>query len=198
MTENKMPDCSKRQVEVYKGTSQFRCINSQAEQYREVVSVSACSACPVRKLLKHPKESCVKVHKESALIPLTVLNHQEGFPDCPFRYQGDKSFVCQITSLPVDRETCGRCERETVENIATFGDKVANYFGAVRFWVANGRPTRTKEEIEALFADHCSQCDRYDKQKHACKNCGCKVSTESTPLTNKLAMGTERCPLGRF
>lgn len=188
-------ECIKRQNENYKGTPQTRCINPNADTFKELVVLQQCEACPVKVLLKN-KVPCGQQREPKLLLP--VLNQQEGYPACPFRYEGKGNLMCSITSLPVDREICGRCDAETREHEATLGDKIGNYFGAVRRWVASGRPTRTPEEITTLFNDHCSGCDRYDKKTHSCKNCGCKVTTDLSPLSNKLAMATEHCPLGRF
>ena len=198
-----MVNCNKRQREVYKGTEQFRCIHPKAPTKGEVVPPAVCLACPLVKAKLKPCKEVKKEKQKQAWRPeeqLPVLNQQPGYPDCPFRYAkgNTNAQTCSITNLGVTPEICGRCDKETRERSASFGQKVINYFGAIRRWVACGRPTRTQEEIESLFEQHCSDCERYDKDKHACKNCGCSVSTDSEPLGNKLAMATEHCPLGRF
>lgn len=191
-----MIDCKKRQNEVYKGTPQTRCINKKSDSYLEIVDGRACEACPVRQG-KNRKGPCKEI--PIPIIQKTALDRHEGYPPCPFRYEGDSGLKCSITGLYVTTDICDRCEAETGEHEATFGEKVKNYFGAVRRWVASGRPTRSDKEIEILFQEHCGNgCKRYDKEKHACKNCGCAVSDSATPLKNKLAMASEHCPLGRF
>ena len=135
---------------------------------------------------------------DAGLVPSGIVAH-DGFPRCPFRYEGPGgTYKCSMTNLDVDQEMCNRCDSETREHESNIGQKMVNYFGAVRRWVANGRPSRTDEQIIELFETHCQQCERYDEKKHACKNCGCKVSNDSSPLTNKLGMLTEHCPLGRW
>ncbi len=188
-------DCQKRQSEVYKGTPQLRCINPQSTNHKQLVVLEQCAGCPVRVLLRN--QDTRKVDPETRQI-LPVLNQQEGYPPCPFRFAGREGLTCSITNLPVNEEICGRCEADTREHEATAGEKVTNYFGALRRWAAHGCPTRTMEEREQLFNNNCKGCDRFDPEAHACKNCGCKVSAGGTPLTNKLAMATEHCPLGRF
>ena len=196
-----MVNCNKRQREIYKGTERHRCIHPEASTKGELVPEAVCLACPLLKIKLKP---CKQIKKEAKKPPvenqLPVLNQQPGYPECPFRYGSGmaNSPTCSITNLGVTPEICGRCDSETREETATFSKKVVNYFGAIRRWVALGRPTRTQEEIESLFEQHCSDCERYDKDKHACKNCGCSVSTDSEPLGNKLAMASEHCPLGRF
>jgi hypothetical protein len=203
-----MVDCRKRQKEIYKGTEQNRCINKEAELHLEIVDMDQCAACPVRVLMQQGAKPCEanrliaqeqKIREQKA-NQLLVINPQDGdYPQCPFRYEHkSNNQYCSITGLEVNPEICNRCDAETREHEAEFGDKVKNYFGAIRRWVAMGRPTRSQEEINELFENHCKGCERYDKEKHACKNCGCTVSTDSHPLANKLAMKSEHCPLGRF
>ena len=200
-----MVDCNKQQKEVYKGTQQIRCIHPDAVTHKEIVVMPQCEACPLKSLIvkkgcerKQAPTTKKKETQKSQLPQLQVLDLQPEYPECPFRFKREKDTICSITNLRVDPEICNRCDTETREHSATLGEKVTNYFGAIRRWVASGRPTRSQEEIERLYNDHCKGCERYDKEKHACKNCGCAVSTDSSPLGNKLAMATESCPLGRF
>jgi len=203
-----MVDCRKRQKEIYKGTEQNRCINKEAELHLEIVSDEQCAACPVRVMMDQAKVACQakemlqreRDKREAKANQLLVINPQDGdYAHCPFRYEHkSRNQYCSITGLEVTPEICGRCDEDTRQHEAQFGEKVKNYFGAVRRWVAMGRPTRSQEEINELFENHCKGCERYDTEKHACKNCGCAVSTDSHPLANKLAMRSEHCPLGRF
>lgn len=196
--------CSKRQNENYKGEVRHRCINPEAEPYKQLVVIQQCAACPVRAVRKK-QESKVKEDPFAVfnLEKLPDATKMEGYPVCPFRHQGHNALMCAITGLPVNQEICHRCDSETryhqdKDHEASATDKIANYFGAIRRWVASGKPTRTQEEIDRIFNEHCSGCEKYDKEKHACKSCGCKLSTKGTPLGNKLAMATEVCPLGRW
>lgn len=191
-----MYDCNKRQREVNKGVTQLRCVNPPAEAYKQIVSLDQCHACPMRSFIK-PKAGCGEI-KEPRLELFPILHQENGFPACPHRVPGEGGYVCQITNLPVDKDICGRCDADVREHVATFGEKVTNYFSALRKWAANGCPTRTPEERAELFNNHCNGCERFDREAHACKNCGCKVSADGSPLENKLAMATEHCPLGRF
>jgi hypothetical protein len=201
-----MSECAKKQHENYKGTQRTRCINREADLFKQVVVPGQCAACPFAKAKYKKPEPCAKAYDPGVVtrtgtveLPVVEPRRDPGFPDCPFRYDIGGKMFCGITSLPVDAEICGRCEETTRDETAKFGDKVVHYLEAIRKWVAKGRPTRSKEEVEKLFRDHCQGCDRYDKEKHACKTCGCQVSdANASPLKNKLAMATEHCPLGRF
>ncbi len=191
-----MVDCKKQQKEVVNGLHQIRCIHPEAETYRQVVPSAICEACPLVQLrVKTCKERSKPTSIKLGQLPIIEIEGNV-YPECPFRYGGSPQ--CSITGLPVTPEICNRCEAETREHSASFGESVKNYFGAVRRWVASGRPTRSEKEIEQLFNEHCKGCDRYDPVKHACKSCGCQVSVDSSPLSNKLAMATEHCPIGRF
>lgn len=207
-----MVDCNKRQREVFKGTERHRCIHPEAPTQGEIVPLEVCEACPLAKLVK--AVPCKDKHKEQLKVkfasgiqvpqfnnPLPVLESPE-YPQCPYRYKGTDGHMCSITNLGVDPQICHRCHDMTIveekKNQAKLGTKVMNYFGAIRRWVASGRPTRTKEEIQHLFDTHCKGCEMYDAVKHACKSCGCNVSQDGDPLDNKLAMATEHCPLGRW
>lgn len=178
-----MKPCLKRQHEVYKGTERHRCLEPTAEHHRQFVTAAECSDCPVRKFRPGRDTS----------NDLPIIDR---YPECPFRYQSVKGQTCAITKHSVTPEVCNRCDTETREHEAEGFDKVKHFFGAVRRWVAHGRPTRTDEEVLAIFDDWCSTCDRYDPDTHSCKNCGCSVNTDSSPLSNKLKMKTEVCPLG--
>jgi len=198
-------DCNKRQNEVFKGTPQLRCINKKADQYLEIVNLPICEACPVREMkgkVKKCKQTLIPI---PAVKQKSMVNREdEGYPQCPFRFEGNKNLYCSITELPVTPEICHRCDKETREREADFDllgrlASTPDYLGAIRRWVASGSPRRTEEEMEKIFNEHCGNgCGRYDPEKHACKNCGCGVSTGSSALKNKLVMKTEHCPLGRF
>ena len=209
-----MVNCNKRQREIYKGTEKHRCIHPEAPTKNEIVPLHVCEACPLANLVQI--KPCANKRKEELkqkytfrtepTLPQTtnqlpVLENPE-FPQCPYRYKGEQGQLCSITNLGVTPEVCHRCDDTTIEeerkNHAKLGTKVMNYFGAVRRWVASGRPTRTPDEIKELFETHCQGCDMYDAEKHACKSCGCNIAPVGDPLDNKLAMATEHCPLGRF
>ena len=204
-----MINCTKRQNEVYKGEEQLRCINREADLFLKIVDDQSCSGCPVMALKVVKGQSCIEKARKARMEmyasqsePMEqsqVIEPRDGeYPPCQFRHMNGEDALCTITDLQVDPEVCGRCDKETREQEAKLGDKIVHYVGAVRRWVAKGRPSRSKEEIEKLFKENCEKCDRYDPATHSCKNCGCAVTLSVTPLANKLAMATEVCPLGRF
>jgi hypothetical protein len=179
--------CRKKQTEKQSdGTSIDRCVNPKSQVFLNVVSNHICGLCPVKAACQKPKPE---------YVPGPDL---PGYPYCENRVLKDMQTICSVTGLPVTVEQCNNCDAETRDRVATLGDKLVGYAGAIRRWVAAGRPTRTEEEIKSIFEDHCNKCEMFDREKHSCKNCGCSLAQTGNPLTNKLAMKTESCPLGRW
>lgn len=188
-----MEPCLKRQVENYKGVVQHRCLNPKSSEHLQVVQPTACSACPVRMIMA--AKGCDSTPRPT-LVSLPVV--EDGYTPCPHRMHIHGKTLCGLSSLETDREICGRCEATVQEETQSYAGKAMQYASAIRMWFVAGRPTRSKEEIERIFRDHCSGCQKYDAENKSCKSCGCAVSTGGRPLTNKIAMGTEHCPLGRW
>jgi hypothetical protein len=180
--------CNLKQVERANGSEVGRCVNPKSKEFLTIVEDNTCGGCPVRALCKSSKPP--QVH-HAIIAP--------GYPEpCEHRIQEGFEIRCSVTGLPVTPGQCGDCHLETKTYMATLPDKLFGYASAVKKWIAAGRPTRTEDEVKAIFEDHCSKCEMYDKEKHACKSCGCSLATTGNPLINKLAMGTEKCPLGRW
>jgi hypothetical protein len=69
-----------------------------------------------------------------------------------------------------------------------------NFASAMIRWAGAGFPTRTKREISKLLAI-CQSCEHL-KDNH-CQLCGCPCN-ENNQLRNKLALKSEKCPIGRW
>jgi hypothetical protein len=69
-----------------------------------------------------------------------------------------------------------------------------NFAAALARWTLAGLPRRTQVEIEARLAI-CQACE-FLKNNH-CGKCGCACN-EKNRLINKLALATERCPIGKW
>ncbi len=77
--------------------------------------------------------------------------------------------------------------------------KLAYRYGrALSRWIKAGRPIRNEDEILDIFTTHCQGCEYLDENYGRCKICGCHVGTATSPLLNKIAMGTEHCPEGKW
>lgn len=185
-----MKDCRKRQVERRGDETNHRCINKKADAYRTHVDASVCDSCPMRVYVE-------KMQKPKASLGLPVIQTDEYVP-CEFRvaYPGERR--CGVTNLPVEPDQCGRCAKDSKMESAKLTEKAINYLTAVRRWIAAGRPSRTQEEIDTLYENHCSKCSMYDQQRKVCNSCGCPSNNNQPALQNKLAMATEECPLGQF
>jgi len=67
----------------------------------------------------------------------------------------------------------------------------ANYVAAQTRDVLAGRPRRTPEEAEAIFATHCQPCEWLRASDQRCSKCGC-------PVRSKIPMLREHCPVGKW
>ena len=182
-------ECRKKQKVITNGDMSHRCMHRNADTFRLPVTDDICSGCPLRIPPRMPNVA------RADPTELPIVDVPEGqFPSCEYRASG----YCMITKLAVTPEICHRCVKESVEEEATLTQKFHNYRSAIRKWVAAGKPTRTAEEVQKIHDEHCVKCHKYDPNKKACKSCGCLVNKGSFPLTNKLKMATESCPLGRW
>lgn len=82
------------------------------------------------------------------------------------------------------------------EAVPSLGGLVVSYGAAMLRWIAAGRPTRTQAEIDAILADQCGPCEHF--RQSSCALCGCRISRSPSAMRNKLAMGTESCPIGKW
>lgn len=69
-----------------------------------------------------------------------------------------------------------------------------NFASAMIKWAAAGCPVRTKLRIEEILAI-CKKCPELEGR--VCKKCGCQCH-EKEQLLNKIALATEKCPLGKW
>lgn len=120
--------------------------------------------------------------------------------------------MCEFAQLPDGRVRCGVCGWESsrprgVDLIRVCGAQPAGkevarlakrYVSAVARWIAAGRPTRTDDEVGAIFAGVCVPCEHFNEDKQTCRVCGCRVGRGKVALVNKLRMLTETCPRGKW
>jgi len=71
-----------------------------------------------------------------------------------------------------------------------------HYTQALSRWLKMGRPVRSEEEIMKILETYCKPCEAYEKG--GCQSCGCRVNLATTAPLNKIAMATEKCPLGKW
>lgn len=133
--------------------------------------------------------------------------------------------LCEAAGHAVNEEACGLCKfavnptkpncgkpvepvklveeppvesipEKEVPNYPTMSMQMWLYKEALVRWNKAGRPTRSAEEVDKLLTTHCQPCDWYDTDAKRCKGCGCKISSSSVAIFNKLKMATEKCPKG--
>ena len=108
----------------------------------------------------------------------------------------DEHHRCRACGYQAGRpRTIRRCDASGPESDEPIGivHKVSSYASAMATWIAAGRPTRTQEQIDAILTEHCGPCEHFSGT--ACKLCGCRINKSPEAWRNKLAMGTEACPL---
>jgi len=226
--EGKTPDinCDKRQQEENtKGEEQHRCIErKRPDKYLQIVEISTCEVCPLANLVKPRtcqdarrdqyiegkfgdwRDELLNVKEVGRDGPLKVNPSEEveGYEQpCPYRWDQ----TCRVTGRKINPEICLACDQETAAEMATLPKKIANYAGAIRRWIREGRPVRTDNEVaeilkicqgdpESSDPEKQKSCKLYDAESHSCLKCGCAVSADKAPLGNKLRMKSEICPLG--
>jgi len=161
------------------------------------------------------EDGLLKYTEPGAPTPEGFVEVDGGFksewPDCPglltnnaVNPDGSLKIIafCDFKKDNVDFETCKKCfstlKLEKEVEAPALPTQIKHYAKAVYKWVAEGHETRTDEEVEAIFKDHCSQCTLYDKEKQICKHCGCRIKIGGIAVSNKLKMKSERCPLGKW
>jgi hypothetical protein len=70
-----------------------------------------------------------------------------------------------------------------------------NFTTAMAKWTAAGMKMRSQAEIDARLAI-CQACPYLDRQS-TCTVCGC-ACVETNQVLNKLAIATEKCPMGKW
>ena len=102
----------------------------------------------------------------------------------------------QCSNAPDLRPAADRLAEQTGD--LSIVDKLAHYAVALGLWAIAGFPSRTPDEVAAIYAEHCRPCEKHDPVSDACGICGCNVRTDGAPVRNKIAMGTEHCPLEKW
>ncbi len=120
---------------------------------------------------------------------------------------------CEECGLVVEAVDCDRvhhrCKTDTrvvpspvapVVELPSLVARIGHYGLSVGAWIAKGRPVRSDEEIEKLL-DICEECEHHGRDKRGtpvCAKCGCCTNNRHSGWVNKLAMATEKCPVGKW
>lgn len=163
-----MLECNKRQKVVKLGVPTFRCVNKGCEAWGQGVDEQACSLCPVRSV-KHERP-------------------------CKPQPQPDAPVFTEV--IPETAELAEAPDGSPPPNYPPMSLQVWLYKEALLKWTKAGRPVRSAEEVDSILTNHCKTCDWFDAEANRCKGCGCKVTSSSLAIFNKLKMATEKCPKG--
>ena len=115
---------------------------------------------------------------------------------CDYVERGGK-FICRICGDTRDYHVNRRCGKSAPDDGPGIVTKILNYAKAVRRWTAEGKPTRTDQQVSDVLAI-CKQCEFYDGEICLHHKCGCKVNNNKWAIINKIRMATESCPIGKW
>ena len=165
-------ECKFAQRERSKGVEKLRCVNKSCDSFLELVGPDICSGCPF-------KQSKVKKKRDRCT-------------NCPDEIK--QPAIAEKEKLFESMESLQTATPEDNKDFPPVATQLWNYQNALRRWQNAGRPVRSAEEVETILEIHCKGCDWYDKDRERCKGCGCKVTTGSMAIFNKIKMATEHCP----
>jgi hypothetical protein len=116
---------------------------------------------------------------------------------------------CIWTKLPNGRVHCKQCDpkaentqqTETRRNCGIQTEPsetiIGRYLDARAKWKAAGKPTRSDEEVQRIYAEICQPCPEFNRFG-SCRICGCRLSKRPKALLNKIAWATESCPIEKW
>jgi len=176
-----MLECNKRQRVVKSSGEVFRCMHRQCEAHGQLVVAEQCAACPLRSV---PHERpCKKQGQMDMAKELEVQNTE-------------LELMKAISEESDDTPIAATPDGSPAPNYPAMTTQMWLYKEALLRWNRAGRPVRSTEEVNSILTNHCQRCDWYDAEAKRCKGCGCKVTTSSVAIFNKLKMKTEQCPKG--
>ena len=193
-----MEPCKKRQKVVKRPGNEvrFRCMNSKCSFMGNVVDEAICSRCPGR-VVEHTRPCLNRRNRP----PASAKNSASVFQTEEMLSITDEEFQEMATAAGLDMSEFEQDAPATEEGEVEYPPlsmQLWFYKEAIIRWNKAGRPKRSDEEVKELLNGHCKTCSWFDSEKSRCKGCGCAVSEGSIAIFNKLRMGTERCPQGKW
>jgi hypothetical protein len=158
-------------------------MNRQCAAFGHDVNEEACSLCPLRvyKVTRKCKQPA-QVARETAVAATEI---------------SDEEFVTLVKELPSGESDLAEMQAPDGKQVPDYPAlplQIWLYKEALMRWNSAGRPVRTDDEVKEILEKHCIKCDWYDPDKKRCRGCGCKVSSSSFAVINKIKMATEHCP----
>ena len=131
-----------------------------------------------------------KIVKKDGCIHYRCLNKK-----CNMYRQTVDENICESCTLkPIEHEKpCKKSKNKPIE-YPPLMYQLASYKDALVKWNKAGKPVRSKEEIERIHSEYCTNFDWYDSKQKTCRGCGCKVTLGGMAVFNKIKMATEHCP----
>jgi hypothetical protein len=171
-------ECDKKQKVIKKDQTIYRCMHRQCDAHGHTITDEACAVCPLR-AYKHVKPCGKHVFR-----PAENLEAQASEVEL-LKAISQESDDVVIEATP---------DGSPPPNYPAMSTQMWLYKEALLRWNRAGRPVRSAEEVDNILATHCMKCDWYDTEAKRCKGCGCKVTTSSVAVFNKIKMATEHCP----
>jgi hypothetical protein len=194
-----MLPCNKRQkiVKRSEGLTILRCINKECGLHGQEVDEGICSRCPVRSFKAAKPCSTRPVRKKNKpkfSEPVVTTKEMLAISDDEVRQMVvDAGFESDDLDRVLAME-----EGVLPPGYPPISMQLWTYKEALIRWHKAGRPVRTAEEVAEIESTFCRSeehpCDYYDPKQKRCMGCGCKVTTSSIALFNKIKMATEHCP----
>jgi len=182
-----MLPCDKRQTVVNRstGNERYRCVNRKCDAYGHDVDSDACSVCPVRVYAKLPPCKQARSDVEIPQQPVDITDDEV------------RELIDQLPEGEADlAEMQASGGTEATPDFPALSLQLWLYKQALIRWNSAGRPVRSQEEVEEILEKKCKPCEWYDKGR--CRGCGCRVSSSSFAVINKIKMATENCPKGEW
>jgi len=191
-----MIPCDSRQTVVNRSTglTVLRCINNDSPASGQQVEEEACALCPVRNYVRSECPGC----KQATARALEETHVETGSSEEVIEMLSEAGMDMALEQF----DTEPVAEGELPPDYPPMSLQLWLYKEALLKWQRAGRPTRSEEEVKRIHETLCNPpgepCAWYDSEKKRCKGCGCKVSTSSMAVLNKIKMATEHCPLEKW
>ena len=195
-----MIQCEKRQKVVKQGGDVvvFRCMNKRGAMNAQEVDDDICSRCSTP-VVKHvsPCRKHLSLPEAPQVPEEGTVRHSRGLIDV-----GDPEIREMIEAAGLNVKEIEDAQKKVDADPASYPailSQLWSFKEALIKWNKAGRPTRTQEEVDRIHREFCAvPCEWYDEGAGRCRGCGCKVTTGSIAIFNKIKMSTEHCPKDKW
>jgi len=194
-----MVQCEKRQkvTKRSEGITILRCMNRRCVIHAQEVDDDICSRCPTP-VVKHVSP-CRKPRPQPPLVPggdVLEPDHELIDLDDPEIREMIEAAGFDVKEIESIQKNLANAD---VRSYPAISLQLWSFKEALIKWNKAGRPTRTQEEVDHIHREFCAvPCEWYDEGAGRCRGCGCKVTTGSIAVFNKIKMATEHCPKDKW